>query len=407
MRAGRRHTIMSPLRAAAGLIPALIAGVFATTAGTEIARAADRGVIAGVVRHGATNDPVPGVTIKLSRGSRQDDRVQTQITKTDGRGRFRFDDLQTGQRHVYALDAEYDDGVFAGGALTLPDRTGPAPVIETTLRVWETTSDPSAIVVRRDDLFLLPGEGSTASVIQTITAVNQSERAYIGRAARAGRRASFGFALPAGASGGVSVLRADLDIPEIVETSFGFAATVAVPPGEHKITVGYRIEGAGGSFDLSRPALYPLLEATVFAPPEYRVAANRFEETSEEMVDGTRYVRYSTTEAVEAGDALQVVATADASGSAPLAIGGAAALAAVLLLGGTAFLRGRGRASRGPRNSGPATGSIAREGGDRHETLVEIARLDDSFRAGDIDEQTWRTRRAELKDRLDPPAGRG
>lgn len=362
-------------------------------------RGAQRGVIKGTVLDGATEEPQRGVKVTLSIGSPRDEQVERRSVIAKADGTFVFDDLATGERHIYALDASFDGGVFAGGALTIPSDTTRPPVIDTTLRVWKTTDDPASILVRRDDLFVLEPKGSSASVIETITIINTSDEAYIGRAARGGVRPTLGFALPSETSGGVSILRADLDIPDIIETSFGFAATIAIPPGEHKITFAYAVEGRGGTFDLSRPALYPVLDASVFASPELRVTSNRLEEAGEETVDGDRYVRYAAGGRMDAGDSIQVVATADAPVAGALTAGAVLLVGLSALIGGVAFARQR-RGRRRAVAAAPKPPEIPGTEG-RDELIVEIARLDKQYRAGEIDEETWHEKRHELKRRVE------
>jgi hypothetical protein len=254
------------------------------------------------------------------------------------------------------------------------------------MRVWDTTSDPAAILVKRDDLFVVANETSVG-VIEAVTVTNQSDRAYIGRgAALAGddaSGASVAFALPAGAVD-LSLYESDLDIPEVVEVDQGFAATVAFPPGDTRTTFSYRLPGGGGSFDLSRPALYETLELSVYAAPPLEIRSNRLDARGDVTIDGRRYERWSATEPLDAGDPLQTLAIAEAS---PPFLAIALSAAAVLLIVLAAILVAR----RKKRDTEPR---------DRARLLEEVARLDIDYEAGDIDHRNWDDRRTTLLGQL-------
>ncbi|MGH2807996.1 MAG: carboxypeptidase-like regulatory domain-containing protein, partial [Actinomycetota bacterium] len=253
----------------------ILASVLVANAG-----AAELGTITGRVINQSTGEPQRGVTVILTSGTEDGSGRLSRRAVTDRRGRYEFDELPTGQDRFYALDARFDGGTFAGRAISIPSDTTQTPVIETTLRVWDTTTDPGAVVIQRDDLFVISTDAG-AAVIESVTIANVSDRAYIGRGRQIGGAdasgASVGFALPDGARN-VNIEDSDIDIPALVELDAGVAATVAFPPGETRVTFSYEIPGSGASVDLSRPALYPTLELSVFAKPPLEIRSNRLEE---------------------------------------------------------------------------------------------------------------------------------
>jgi hypothetical protein len=360
------------------------------------ASAAPSGTIEGRVLNGNGDRPQARVDVVLT-GARPDGSDQiVRRTTTDKKGRFEFNRVPTGGR-VYALDARFDGGLFAGGAIELPAGTDKRPVVKTTLRVWATTSDPDAILIRRNNIFLSPGEGAL-DVIESFTVANLSRRAYIGRRASrqpGGPRATLGLALPPGAErSGVQVVDSSIDVPRLIPTDFGVAITAAVPPGETIITVAYRVPGNAGVYDFAKTALYPVLNTSVHAPEPLTIESNRLVDNGEVTVGDTRYARWSTTAALEPGDQLQVAAVAEADGSPGLVIG--VVIAAVLAIGLLlwALLRRRAPApivTTAGAHPVPET---------REHLLSLIAALDVRYRAGDVTEEEWARRRAELKDQL-------
>lgn len=365
--------------------------------GASPAQAAAKGTIRGEVVNESTGEPQQGVRVTLT-SARDDGSAPRRITTTtDERGRYVFEDLATGEDRYYAIDARHDDGTFAGGVVRLPDDTSRPPVIDSTLRVWDTITDPAAIVVRRDSIFVVPSDEGVG-VIEAVVVANISEEAYIGRGRALGadggdgQVASLGFALPPAAElPPVPIVESDIDIPALVETSFGFAATNAIPPGVWRIVYSYEIAGEGGVYDLSRPALYPTLEVGVYAGDPLSIDGGRVEPDGTRDVRGKIYDLYSSDEMLEAGDRLDMIAVAEASATNLLAIG--AGVAAVLALAAALVFVIR-RRSRRTQVAEPQPRT-------RAEVVEAIARLDLAKEQGLVDEGEWAERRDALKRTLD------
>ena len=375
------------------------------------ATGAETGTIRGRVLNGATDEPQAGVEVTLSRGTGgspedaalQDDAPEiVERTTTGPDGRYEFEGLTSGDEHFYAIDGRYEDGIFSGGALRLPDDTAKPPVIDTTLRVWNTTTDPNSILITADRLFVVASENQVG-VIESITIGNLSQEAYIGRgmgddASSTEPRASVGFSLPPNATEGVAIIDSDINLPELLSTEYGFAATAAIPPGETKVTFSYSVDGDGGSYDLTRRALYPMVKMSIFAADPLEVTSNRLESRGDARVGGRDYEEWTTPEGLDAGDPVQVVVVADAGVPAGLLAGMGGVLALVIVLGAWPLLRmRRGRAAE-PEVAEP----------DPSEQLLrDIALLDLKHERGELSYEEWSEQRAKLKDELLTYAGRG
>lgn len=362
------------------------------------AAAAERGSIVGKVVGGASGKPRPGVEVTLLGGRDTGSGGFSQSTRktatTDARGRYEFTDLPTGDDRVYTVDATYQGGLFAGGAVTLPVDTEKPPVYETTLRVWDTHTDPQAIVVQRNDVFVVDGDEGT-TVIESYKIVNTADRAYIGRGAANGADAedpvpTLSFPMPtATMSSGVQILNSDLDVPQLIETGTGLGITTAVPPGETSITFLYEVRLETGQVDLSRRALYPTLNFEVLVEDPYVVESDRLAENGTERISGTTYARYSSAGTIEAGDPIPVTARAEAAADTTLIVGAVLAGAVLLSAVGFALVRRRAR-DRTPQRSPEPLQS-------RADVLTAIAKLDLAWRNGEIAEPAYSSRRAELK----------
>jgi hypothetical protein len=356
------------------------------------ARAAPTGTIRGTVHNDTTGRAQPGVEVRLVSGSRTGGGVIERTATTGRRGRFSFSALPTGRDRFYSVDALFRGGLFAGGVVTLPGR-GQAPVIDTRLRVWETHSNPATISVARDVLFVLPSsEGDGVGVVESVHVDNTSDRAYIGRAPspEAGTSPTLAFGLPAAADASrLRIVDASIDIPRIRPSELGFVTTVAIPPGKVRVTFTYPLEGATGQFDLTRRALYPIIDYSIHAARPLVVQSDELRSTGEVEIEGRTYARYSAPEPLAPGDVVQAVGVADA-GANPVLLGGVAVLAVALVAGAVLALLTRRAAARRRAAPPPRT---------REALVAAVAELDLRHEAGEVDSEEWSRRRAELKAR--------
>lgn len=360
------------------------------------ARGAETGTIRGRVVDGTTGDPRQDVQVTLQGGNEDGSGAIRTSARTGADGRFAFEELETGDERVYVVDATFQGGLFAGRALQLPSGTRESPVIETTIKVWETTTDPTVMAITRDDLFLLPSGGGIA-VIESVSMLNSSAFAYIGRGAdgeQPGDAPSIGFAVPDEAQD-VRILDSNLDIPRLVPAEFGFGATIAIPPGVTRTTFTYRLPETAAQHDVSRTVLYPTAELNVHTRPPLTVESNRLTEGGEKSIEGTPYRVWTADGRIDAGDSLQILAVAEA-GTPGLLIGGVVAFAALLLGAGAFALRRRGGPRSPTRPSRP----------ERDAVMTAIARLDVRYQSGEIERDAWERERSRLKSLLpdrDPP----
>jgi hypothetical protein len=396
----RRPPTRRALRAVRRLSAALLS-LFLVAPIPVAAQTDERGTIAGVVTNGTTDDPQPGVEVRLlggledEQGGFRQDVAET--ATTNERGRFEFAGLPAGEDRAYTIDAVFDGGNFPGGVVTIPSS---GDVIEVTQRVWNTTTDPRAIVIQRNNMFLLQGSDG-ADVIESYTIANVSEEAYIGRGA--GREATdeptneapiptLSFSLPRGAEE-LQIADSTLDIPELLSTETGVGITSAIPPNETRITFAYSLRVNTGQVDLSRRALYPILNLGVFAEPPFVVESSRLEEDGDVTIEGTTYARYRSREATTEGNAIPILATAQAESDAALIAGAIAAGVLLVVVLGVVLLR-----RRSTRDAQKSPVEPADE--DRHDLMVAIARLDLDYHNGKLDEEQWSSQRALLKSRL-------
>jgi hypothetical protein len=358
------------------------------------------GSIVGRVLNSTRDEPQRGVRVTLLAGNTDGTGRLRQTALTGRDGRYEFEGLEVSDDRLYVLDAIYKGGLYSGRPLTLPEGTTEPPVIDTTIRVWDPTTDPAAVLVTRDDLFVKNAEGGVG-VIEAVTIVNQTDFAYIGRDPIEERdpdepSSTLGFSIPESArEGGVRIEDASIEIPQLVRRpEFGFALTAAVPPGQTRITFSYLVPGDGGNFDLSRTALYRIGEMSVLARPPLEVESNRLTEDGEARVGGATYTRWTSDGDFDPADPIQVLAIARAGPSTTLVAGLVIGLVAAFALGIAALVRGRRRPARAAGE--PRVSEVI----DRTALATEIAELDLLYESGDLSADEWESRRKELKRKM-------
>lgn len=369
-----------------------LSGVALILAAPPVA-AAETASLEGTVVLGATERPAAGAEVTLI-GARVDGsgRFYEETVTTDDRGRYSFDNVRVVPEAEYALEATYDDGLFVFDTMRL--KTGTTETAE--LRVFETTTDPSVITVTRDYVFLVQDQ-EDVSAFESVTVVNESGRAYIGRGKALGNESSeatLGFALPDEALGSrVNLIDSTINRLYAEPTDFGFAATVAIPPGETDVTFAYPATGSGGSYDVSRRALYPIEEFSVFATRPLEVTGDRLSPQGTEEISGVRYRVWASTEGFDAGDLIPVLAVAEGSSASNLWLGlgiglGVVIIAAILAM---AF---RSRRRPAPRKAQPEPQRAPEE------LVSAIAEIDLKHESGALSDKQWEAKRTELKDQL-------
>ncbi|MBW3595197.1 MAG: carboxypeptidase-like regulatory domain-containing protein [Actinobacteria bacterium] len=348
------------------------------------AQAATDGVITGRIVNETTGKPAAGAEVILGGADENGSRRIRRSVAADADGRYRFGDLPSGADWLYVIDAVFDGGRFPGSPFTFPRRDEPR--LQTSLKVWNTSTDPQAILVTRDAMFVLPSENSVG-VVESVTVLNHGRLAYVGRGGEDGSaETTFGFGLPAGA-GQVAIQDASFDVPELVATDFGFGITVALPPGKSTFTYSYQVPADGATYVLSKTALYPTADLLVFAGDPLSLDSDRMRESGTEVVGGKVYRRWVAPGMVDAGDTVLIQAVAEAEMAwLPFAIGAGVLLA--LISAAYLFMRRRPRTAEvTPKES-------------RDDLIAEIASLDLAYETGGVQKQEWESRRERLKSQL-------
>jgi hypothetical protein len=211
---------------------------------------APHGVITGRVENGTTGQWVGAKPVRLRHWNAEAE--QPPLTgQTDAQGRFHFDGLDTGNHAFYRVEADYQGVPFHSEFITF--EPGATQTVAS-LKVYETTDRADMIKVQRFHFIIMARERGILSVLELYQFSNQGERAYAGTVNPAGQRETVRIALPEGGqdlvlqSGtlGVDFLAKE---GELVATSpllpggetFDVAFLYAVPYSTPSITLDHRL----------------------------------------------------------------------------------------------------------------------------------------------------------------------
>lgn len=344
---------------------------------------AGEGRVGGRVQHATSGQPVDGATVVLHAFSQMEEREAGRaVTGPDGAFQFA---VAYDEETVFWVSTEYSGVRYTSDFLRLTDAEPEATAL---IQVYETTGSPKDIQIERGHL-IVEFVDSAVHVAELYVVGNGGQATYVGD--EQGR--TLQFLLPPGAMevavddappGGRFVREGDV-----------LWDTAPVLPGpsvaQHIVDYFLPYDPEQG-LDLTRAYAYPALQVNLMVPQVGVDVDCNLEFMG--TVGTERTYRVWRAASLAAGETWSVrfrgkpiagVAGAPAAlgtGSVPLvALGGLAflALAALLFLG----LRGRGRGQEDP------------------ERLLEaIARLDDAYESGELDEGAYHRRRAALKEAL-------
>lgn len=386
--------MLSILRRIAWLAgPALVIGL-ALTIGGGPAAAEGPGAIGGRIINGTAGGPAPAGAELLLHTFKGREYTGERPIPAEGGSAYRVGDLEVGDEYTYAVSLTYGGVSYDTGPLKL---TTARPEATADLTVYETAPADPGLRADRAALILsgIDGENRVLGLSELVKLVNPTDRTFLpSPGVAAGPRGLVRFGLPAGARD----LRPTLgfDPAAIIQVDRGFGSLAPVLPGSREYGFVYQLpfEGDRVAFEKSLP--YGASTFEVYAPvggPD--VAADGLG-PAEEIDLGTSRLRVWTARDLPPGTRL----TIELRGLPPPSIERQVAEAVVRpgvvpSIFGIALIAGAIWAWRARRRSV----EVAAE--DSPEPLIEeLADLDDEYAAGGLDETTYRSERAAIKQQL-------
>ncbi len=381
-----------------------LALLFLTASVALVGAQSPTGVILGQVVNGTAGGSPPGAVGVSVQGFKGTEALSVQTVQTDADGWFRVEGLDTGEDVMYVLSTEYLGIQYASDVLAFEQG---ASELQTTLPVYETTTSDAAISLSRIH-YVIDFLDGAMDVTEVHSFSNSGDRTYIGAEPAAGEaRTTVNFVLPVDAT--ELIYEESMFAGRFVETPGGFADTEPIVPGQGTLQTAfsYVLPYDGSPRVISTTLPYAAANVNAFVAdigPELLSEQLSYMGT---MGAGTRSFIAYVGQGFAKGDIVALEISGDVQESAAASSseeGGGSNVAYVFIVGALALflvalafaypsLRRKERAE--PVAAPPVTTEDEWE-----ELLAAIADLDDTFEAGQLNEEVYHTRRQALKARL-------
>ncbi|MDO8568692.1 MAG: carboxypeptidase-like regulatory domain-containing protein [Dehalococcoidales bacterium] len=348
-----------------------------------------RGTIEGrVVNESTDGTGVPNQAVTLGvylNDSQTDAREAT----TDAGGRFAFADLATGSGYRYDVTLNYAGADYTSDSV---DFAGGFTIQSVKISVYDSTATDEAIKVVTQRAIISAQLGNLA-VKQYAQIENDSKLTYIGEKEIAlGKKETLRFYVPTEATDktyGLSLMQCC-----VYPGDDGISDIMVVQPGSKEVAYNYRVSYKSDTYTFTQKFNYPTGRFELLVPASGGITVNGGGLAQEGTVNvqGQIFNRYSMQDA-GIGQVLDVKLSGlpREAGALRFVIPGLIMMAASA---GAIYLLTRRKPKPAPVMTAKHPVS-ARQG-----LLAELARLDDNFEAGCIDEDEYRSERAVIKRKL-------
>ncbi len=330
--------------------------------------------------------------------------VYTDTTTPLEDGSYQFENVEMAPERRFLVSTEYGQATYIS-SLASVDVGGQDIALDVT--VYDTTSDLSGLSVERLHIFFEFGEEEIVQVVQLFIFANDSNKTIIpfhdgGPVVE--------FALPEGA---MNLQFQDGVLGErYLQTPTGFADTVAVRPGSGEYQVLFAFDMPyKRKLDIVQPINLPVEAAVVMLPEDgVKVRSDVLVDEGPRPVQG-RTLRIFSANNLEAGSILDInlsgglgsgfSLTSDSNTSLVIGLG---SFGLVMIIAGVwLFFRNQDKT----RNlEGELEEETEQYTEDDVDSLMDaIIALDDLYAEGQLPEEAYRKRRAELKERLKEISG--
>ncbi len=364
----------------------------ATPAGSQTAS-----IVAEVSMGSGASEPKPPADLEITlHGFDGQQEVVTQTATLGPGATADFPDLEIVTGRLFILSAEFQGVRYVSDISHLTDA---GQTLQLPLTLYDSTSDTSNVRASRLHVLLnFPSDG-VMQVIEVWVLSNTGDHTVM-----PSDTGGLVFSLPSGAN---DIAFEDTSVAQLAtRTGDGFTLAMPLQPGQEaaQLVFSFNLPYQGGA-DFHQPLSYPVDGVTVLlSEGGPTIKGDSVQDQGVQDLGGQSYHQYNL-QSYDAGKSidLQVAGRTTplislAGNWQSLALGAAAlvlVLAAVIAWYRPSVL-GFGRADDENENDGEDE-DFAED--DPQTLLAMIARLDDAFEAGDIDEQAYKRRRAELKRR--------
>jgi mono/diheme cytochrome c family protein len=354
----------------------------------------EKGTITGKLSNGTSGSTVPAnqeVSLRIFDNF-QEQHPLTATVKADGT--FAFDDLDLPEGRAFIVTTRYADVLYASEVAEVAADT---KTYDLPITIYETTTDAASLTIDRLHI-VFDFQGGAVQVGELVDISNNSAKAYVGAASGG---PTLQLPLPAGYS---ELTFQDGQIGDRYQkTADGFADTLPIVPGadSRQILLSYKLPYTD-SLTLSQVLPYSVGTLNFLVPDVgVTISGDNLADSGVSDVQGGRFHTY-TRAGLPANAPFAITLsgqpTAISSGSAPIATAGPNwrnILIGILSLALVASIIAYWWTGQMEKTE------TVKAGGNPAETLLDaIARLDDEFEAGKLDEAKYQARREKLKAEL-------
>ncbi len=363
------------------------------------------GVLTGQVIKATSGEPVANAEVTL-RGFQDNAEILTMTTQADSEGRYTFTKLPTEHTIFYGVESEYSGIAYTSeepGIFT-PDST------ETTLdlKVYETTTSTDAISVGQMH-YIFAFFPEVMSVAQIFVLNNTGDATYVGQNGQ-----TFGFSLPDNATN--IEFQESAPGSRFTTTDTGYADTAPVLPNtETIIAVQYNVPVDGDTATLNTPLPADINSVSVMlADQGAELSSDQLQFMDTRSLQGQSYQIYAGSN-LKQGDTLSLqlsnlddldftsVMGAPPGASVPAGqpVDQNMIMWVIIGLGGLAIvLAGVVYPLTRPQLAEATDSDYNDPAMQRQKLLLTLARLDEAFAAGEINESAYRQARTRTKAEL-------
>lgn len=367
------------------------------TAGQAVSPTAAIGDVTGKVINESGGELPKDMTVLL-HGFDQMQVALTQTVPLAPDGSYVFKDVPMPAGRMFLTTVEFSGATYGSEIGTV--QAG-STALDLPISVYATTSDTSKLVIDRLHLFFEQTDAGAMRVIELYVISNNGKETVV--APEEGKPAVT-FNLPEGATG--------LEFQDgalgdrYVETDGGFGDTIPIRPGQGSYQVLFAFNMPyDRKLDLVQKMSMPADAVVVLVPENVvKVKGEALEDAGTRPVQDATYHMYNS-QPLKAGEELKLTVTAGSgsvvSGASTSLLVGAGALGLALIVAGVWLYRRNQAAPVDEEDLDEGLPAPASPAGENAETVMDaILALDDLYKDGQLPEDAYLQRRAELKARL-------
>jgi len=413
--------VRRPATAAAGILVAWLVALApaAVAAGAHGRQAPAPVSISGNIVNGTAGGSVPGgLTVTATE---VDAGVTKQVATKKGPvgagGAFKIDGFPGNSGDRFVVGTDYLGVTYSSEA---------TPGSPATLKIYETTTDPTVLSIPSTTLTVIIGKQGNYNVLQLLTAHNSSDRSYIGapNPGATGPPSTLELPIPAGATAFSPVEGLTNGLTAAPDGLV--ASTDPVVPGNTEVSYLYNIAVPRSGWGMSLPVVYATSNIDLLVDPALTLTGPGLTFLKPVTINKRVYRDYRGANLAPGTTVNANIAPASSTSvTLYLGLGALLVLVVVSAVGVPRILRRRRAGGGGPeaplkapdmsREAPLEAPDMSREAPleapdksreepgsppERDQLIEEIAALDEAHAAGSVEEDDYAAQRAELKNRL-------